>query len=159
MLEWTMCSDTNVCKCIAVQCAKGEELSVMLALPSDSQSYNFNVSLSVSYLMYQSSLVITVPPPPLSSCPFPLLSLTLCSFPCLTRVMSTLGKLNWPIWSPTVRSPSYSALDMNLGTAEALIWEREKEPKTNFTWAKPILEISHWGHYSKIFWFVFRLKI
>lgn len=60
--------------------------------------------------------------------------------------MNTLGKLNWPIWSPTVRSPSYSTLDMNLRTAEAFTWERKKEQKRkniftqSLTW-KSVFEI------------------
>ena len=50
----------------------------------------------------------------------------ICSSPCLNRVMSTLGKLNWPGWTPTVWSPSYCTLAMNSGTAATLIWGRER---------------------------------
>lgn len=75
-----------------------------------------------------------------SSTPFQLsISLTVSDtvfFSLLTRVMNTQGKLNWPIWSPTVWSPSYSTLDMNLETAGALIWERKNKKlfHTNQAW-------------------------
>lgn len=137
-------SCANVCMYRTVK--EGEELHYTWATPlllTLLQPRHLVVSAFV-----KGEQVIDVPPPPLLPLSISLsLSLTLCFFPCWTRIMSPLGKLNWPIRSPTVRNPSYSLLDLSWGTADALIWEREKETKKNcFTQTKPDLEISYWGH-------------
>lgn len=49
-----------------------------------------------------------------------------CFFFCLTRVVSPLGKVNWPIHSPAVWSSSYCTLHKNCGTAEVMSLERER---------------------------------
>lgn len=88
-----------------------------------------NLSL-ICWFSFQSEPTCIQDYPPIPFCWW-FLNFWHCFFFCLTRVVSQIGKVNWPIQRPAVWSPSYLTPHKNFGTAEAMSSERERNQNFN----------------------------